>query len=90
MFIVGEADSFTIVATGYPTSTITLSGSLPSGITFTDNGNSTANLAGTPASGTSGVYHLSFTASNGILPNDTQNFTLTVRTRIYLPLVVRH
>jgi hypothetical protein len=89
-FYVGAEGSFTVTATGVPTPTITLSGTLPSSVTFTDNGNGTATLAGTPASGTGGVYNLTFTASNGVLPNDTQNFTLTVvSTRIYLPLVLR-
>ena len=86
-FVVGAAGTFTVTATGFPTPTITLSDTLPGGVTFSDNG--TATLAGTPASGTVGVYPLTFTASNGILPDATQNFTLTVNTRIYLPLVLR-
>ena len=88
-FVVGAAESFTVTAAGVPTPTITLSGTLPGGVTFSDNGNGTATLAGTPASGTGGVYPLTFTASNGVLPNATQTFTLTVSTRIYLPLVLR-
>src|SRR6185503_14622362 len=35
-------------------------------------------LAGTPAAGTGGSYPLTFTASNGVLPNSMQTFTLTV------------
>jgi len=90
VFFVGEAGSFTVSVTGVPTPTITLSGALPTGVTFTDNGNRTATLAGTPASGTAGLYPLTFTAGNGVLPNATQNFTLLVaKARIYLPLVVR-
>ena len=53
-------------------------GALPSGVTFTDNGDGTATLAGTPAAGTSGSYPLTITASNGVSPDATQNFTLTV------------
>jgi hypothetical protein len=57
---------------------------------FTDNGNRTATLAGTPAAGAAGLYPLTFTASNGVLPNATQSFNLLVaKARIYLPLVVR-
>ncbi len=56
---------------------------------LTDNGNGTATLTGTPASSTAGAYLLTFTASNGTLPNATQNFTLTVRARLYLPLMLR-
>ncbi len=79
-FAVGSAGSFTVTTTpGVPaTTTITESGSLPSGVTFTDNGDGTATLAGTPAAGTGGSYPLTFTASNGVLPNSTQNFTLSV------------
>ena len=45
---------------------------------FVDNGNGTATLSGTPDPGTTGVYTLTFTAANGVLPNATQTFTLTV------------
>ena len=52
---------------GVPTvSTITKTGTLPSGLTFTDNGNGTATLAGTPAAGTGGTYPLTLTATNGV------------------------
>src|SRR5207244_9931152 len=76
-FTVGTAGSFTVQTTGFPTPpTITRSGTLPSGVTFVNNGNGTATLSGTP--GTSGVFALTITASNGVAPNATQNFTLTV------------
>jgi hypothetical protein len=80
-FTVGSAGSFTIT-TGphYPTpASLTESGSLPAGVSFVDNGNGTASLAGTPAVGTGGVYSIVITASNGVAPNATQNFTLTVK-----------
>jgi hypothetical protein len=35
-------------------------------------------LNGTPAAGTLGIYPLTFTATNGIVPDAAQNFTLTV------------
>ncbi|HTZ44390.1 MAG TPA: discoidin domain-containing protein, partial [Jatrophihabitans sp.] len=39
-FVIGQAGSFTVTTSGVPTvSTITESGSLPAGVTFTDNGN---------------------------------------------------
>ena len=47
-------------------------------MTFTDNGNGTATLAGTPQEGTLGTYPLTLTAANGISPSATQSFTLTV------------
>lgn len=77
-FTVGQAGTFTVTATGTPTPTLTSSGALPSGVTFTDNGNGTATIAGTPAAGTNGSYPITITASNGTAPDATQNFTLTV------------
>jgi uncharacterized delta-60 repeat protein len=77
-FTVGTAGSFTITTTGSPAATLTQSGTLPGGVTFTNNGNGTATLSGTPAAGTGGTYTLTLTASNGIAPNSTQTFTLTV------------
>jgi hypothetical protein len=79
-FTVGTGGSFTVTSTpGNPTTTtITQSGALPSGVTFTDNGDGTATLAGTPTVGTGGSYPLTITASNGVLPNSSQAFTLTV------------
>ena len=51
---------------------------MPSGVNFTDNGDGTATLSGTPAAGTGGTYQFTITAANGNLPNATQSFTLTV------------
>ena len=48
------------------------------GLAFTDNGNGTASLGGTPAAGTGGIYTFTITASNGIAANAVQTFTLTV------------
>lgn len=78
-FQVGVAGSHTFTTAGYPTNpSLGRTGSLPSGVTYTDNGNGTATLAGTPAGGTQGNYPLTITANNGVSPNGTQNFTLTV------------
>ncbi len=77
-FTVGAAGSFTFTATGSPTPAISRTGSLPGGVTFTDNGNGTASLTGTPSAGSGGTYPLTITASNGVSPNATQSFTLTV------------
>src|SRR5439155_7661126 len=68
----------TITTSGSPTvTTITESGTLPTGVTFTDNGNGTATLSGTPAPNTGNAYTLTFTASNSA-GAATQNFLLTV------------
>ena len=45
------AGSYTVTTTGYPAPTITETGALPAGLTFTDNGNGTATISGTPATG---------------------------------------
>jgi probable HAF family extracellular repeat protein len=75
-FQVGQAGSFSVATTGTPAPSIAESGTLPTGITFTDNGNGTGTLGGTPAA--AGTFNLIFTAQNGVSPNATQNFTLTV------------
>jgi hypothetical protein len=80
-FTLGAAGTFTVTTTGFPdVTTITRGGAaLPSGVGYTDNGNGTATLAGTPSSGTAGTYAFIFTASNGFPPDAVQNpFTLTV------------
>ena len=67
-----------MTTTGFPTSALTETGALPTGVTFVDNGDGTATLAGTPAAGTGGTYALTITAANGVTPDATQSFTLTV------------
>ena len=78
-FVAATAGSFAITTSGIPTvSAITESGSLPSGITFTDNGNGTATLAGTPAAGSGGTYPVTLTATNGVSPNGSQALSIQV------------
>src|SRR5579862_646224 len=77
-FTVGTAGSFTVTTTGSPTPSLTETGSLPSPVTFKDNGNGTATLSGTPAAGTAGSYPITIKASNGVGTAATQSFTLTV------------
>src|SRR5207237_7254060 len=77
-FTVGSAESFIVAATGFPIPALTATGDLPDGVTFTDNRNGTATLAGTPAAGTGGSYSFTITAGNGVGASATQTFTLTV------------
>ena len=78
-FTVGTSGSFTVTTTGNPVPSLVRSGAaLPSAVTFVDNNNGTGTLSGTPATATGGTYAITFTASNGTLPNAAQNFTLTV------------
>ena len=78
-FQTGRAGNFTVTTSGVPTPSLSESGALPSGVSFTDNGDGTATLSGTPADGTGGTYPLTITASNGISPDASQTFTLTVQ-----------
>jgi hypothetical protein len=81
-FEVGVTGSFTVGSDGFPgAGTMTVSdgaAALPSGVTFVDNGDETATLSGTPAAGTGGIYSFTITAANGVAPNATQLFTLSV------------
>ena len=77
--VAGQAGSFTVTtAHAYPVPTLSEVGALPAGVTFLDQGNGTATLAGTPAAGTGGVFIMTVTASNGIGTAPTQSLTLTV------------
>jgi hypothetical protein len=67
--------SFTFTSTGYPVPNVTHTGSVP-GLTYTNLGNGTARLAGTPR--TAGTYTLTITARNNT-GTATQTFTLTVK-----------
>jgi Putative Ig domain len=74
-FAVGQTQTFTVTATGYPAPSIAESGALPNGVTFNAG---TGVLSGTPAAGTENSYPMVFTASNGVGSNYIQNFTLVV------------
>src|SRR5271167_4529708 len=77
-FTVGAAGTFNVTTTGgIPTPALTETGALPAGVTFTDNGNGTATLAGTPGAGTGGTYAITLKATN-TAGTGTRAFTLTV------------
>ncbi len=78
VFSVGGAGRFTVKTSGYPAPTVAETGSLPAGVTFTDNGEGSSTIAGTPAAGSAGTYPLTLTAHNGIGADATQSFALTV------------
>jgi hypothetical protein len=78
-FVAGSAGTFTVTTTGFPAPTIARGGvALPSGVTFTSNGDGTGTLSGTPAAGTGGTYAITFTASSAAGSTPAQSFTLTV------------
>ena len=70
-FAGGVPQSFAVAATGIPAPTISEQGALPEGISFTN-----GVLGGTAT--TAGTFPIVLTASNGISPNATQDFTLSV------------
>jgi len=73
-FTVGVNGSFNMTAVGNPAPAFGFAEPLPSGLTLSPAGV----LSGTPEAGTLGVYPLTLTASNGILTDATQNFTLSI------------
>jgi hypothetical protein len=85
-FTKGVGGSFTVTAKGTPQPTITESGALPDGVTF-----SSGVLSGTPTQ--IGSFEVAFTAHNGIGADSVQRFTLTVLglhvTTTSLPAVTR-
>ncbi len=72
-FTEGNFGTFTASATGFPAPTLSATGALPSGVTFTN-----GVLSGTPNAGTAGNYPITITASNGVGSDAQQSFTLTV------------
>ena len=74
-FTEGSAGTFTVTATGSPAPTFAETGTLPTGVTLSSAGV----LSGTPTQ--SGSFPIMITASNGISPDATQSFTLTVNGR---------
>jgi len=77
-FVVGVAGTFTVTSTGTPTPTLTQTGTLPGNVTFVSNINGTATISGTANPGTVGTWPITITASNGVLPNAVQSFSLVV------------
>lgn len=73
--VVGQAFSFPIRSTAVPSAALTTTGSLD-GLTFVDNRDGTATLAGRPAG--AGTFPITVTADNGLGQPAVQRFTLTV------------
>jgi hypothetical protein len=80
-FAAGSAGTFQATASGSPVPTFSntaFSGctpsTLPPGVTFSSNGL----LSGTPGADAVGTYTACINAANGVSPNGTQKFTLTI------------
>jgi hypothetical protein len=78
-FQVGKSGNFTVTAVGLPVPDLSESGALPSGVVFTDRGDSTGGFSGAPAAGAGGSYPITIRASNGAFAEAEQSFTLTVQ-----------
>ncbi len=76
----GTYSSFTVVATGQPTPSLAKSGLLPPGMSFQAGTGGTATISGTAPTGTSGTYHITITASNGVGTPAVQDFAISVAT----------
>jgi type II secretory pathway pseudopilin PulG len=73
--------NFMVTTSGFPSGpTLTIKdggATLPSGVSFVDDGDGTATISGTPATGTAGTYNFTITANNGV-GQATQLFTLAI------------
>jgi len=78
-FTMGAGGSFAVRAAGYPTPIFIEAGTLPVGVTFDA---LSGVLSGVPAEGTVGTYSITFTAHNGVDPDATQSFSLSVQPEI--------
>jgi hypothetical protein len=79
-FVEDSAGSFTITTShSFPAPTLSETGALPDGVTFTDNHDGTATLAGIPNKGTEGTYTITITAANAA-GRDVQMFAVNVLT----------
>jgi hypothetical protein len=76
-FTRGVNGTFTVTTTGFPPPALSETGTVPAGLTFTDNGNGTATLAGTPTA-VGGVYSITVTAANGVGANAQQTLGITI------------
>jgi len=77
--VAGRPFSFTVTTTGVPTPSLTQSGRRPHGLTFTNNHNGTATIAGTAlTSDRDGTYKVILRATNLPIGRNRQQFTLTL------------
>ena len=90
-FAAGSPGTFTVTTAGFSTPLLTDSdftgctpSTLPGSVTFTDDHDGTATLAGTPAAASAGSYTVCIKASDGA-GLATQTFTLTVASQASAP-----
>lgn len=72
----GTSGTFTVTTAGIPTPSLSATGALPPGVTFTAHENGTATIA-VSQSAPAGSFGFTITAANGVSPAATQPFVLT-------------
>ena len=77
-FVAGQPSSFPVTTTGFPTATLTATTGLPSWAHFTDNGDGTGLLTGTPPAESASASPITITLTATGLTVVTQPFKLTV------------
>jgi hypothetical protein len=79
-FQVGQNGTHTVTTTtGFPTATqLSMTGTLPAGVSFVDNNDGTASLSGTPLAGSGGVYQVTIAADNAVGTAAQQQLDITV------------
>ncbi|MCW2935581.1 MAG: hypothetical protein JWM19_6543 [Actinomycetia bacterium] len=78
-FTYRKKGSFKVTTSGYPVAALTESGALPKGVTFKNNRNGTATLAGTPAVDANKTYTITIRASNGVGSAATVKFQIILK-----------
>lgn len=80
-FAAGAYGAFTVTTAGAPAPAVTVSGSLPAGVTLARGANGTATLAGVPAASSVGHYSVTLTASDSVGAPATQVLSVVVLER---------
>jgi hypothetical protein len=75
-FTVGQTESFTVTATGYPAPTVTIAGTPPPGLSFLQTVPGYSEITGTATD--AGAFNLSINAANSV-GSTGQAFTLVIR-----------
>ena len=78
IFEAGQQGSFTVSSAGTPTPTVSLTGSLPKGLTFTAHQDGTGTIAGVVGRSHVGTYVVSVRAANGSGPADVESLSVVV------------
>jgi hypothetical protein len=76
--VAAAACDIAIGVSGFPTPSLSLTGSLPTGLEFADQGGGVGLISGTPAASAVGTSSFQIDASNGIGTAAVQHFTLAV------------